>query len=229
MLLRAHRSLQLNRVLQRALDSHPEPIDPRASLALASVDLGLEHHRAIARLYRRGEPASGAALLRLLLECGLTATYILHVLSPEDASEMLDGPPIYIEGCLYLVNTGDMVSALSNVPIIGEKIVEIYRKQLKFFHKFTHGDVPQLVRRRQGVPTFSMDEIRDHLDMADAFLLASIYVGAQAVRADSLKRSTIEIRNALMAEILTRKEMAFDPAQYEEVPPDPPWQAGATA
>jgi hypothetical protein len=153
----------------------------------------------------------------------------LHVLSPEDASEMLDGPPIYIEGCLYLVNTGDMVSALSNVPIIGEKIVEIYRKQLKFFHKFTHGDVPQLVRRRQGVPTFSMDEIRDHLDMADAFLLASIYVGAQAVRADSLKRSTIEIRNALMAEILTRKEMAFDPAQYEEVPPDPPWQAGATA
>lgn len=221
--LRAHRSLELNRTIQFAFDAEADPADPRARLALASADLALEHHRAVVKLFRRGEPAAAAAMLRVLLDSGFAATYLLHRPTPDEASAMLENPGFYEEGRAYLPLTTDMMKELVKLPVIGPIIRVIHKDQLKAFHKLTHGDVPQLVRRRRSQPSFSAEERHSLVELADLFMLATAYVGAQALQSDVLKSSIIAIRNAVLVEALTRKGLPIDSARYDEVPPEPSW------
>lgn len=224
MRLRAHQSLELNRAIQQSLDCQPEPRDPRASLSLASVDLAMEHHRAVIQLFRRGQRASGAAMLRILLDSGLYATYILLCLTRDEATVMLAGPNFYEEGRHYLPDTQTLMRSLKSLPTVGVNIQTIYEKHLKSFHKLTHGDVPQLVRRRHGGPAFSAGEARNFLALSDIFMLASAYVGAQALQSAFLKEEIISRRSEVLAEILISSGASFEARYFEEVAPDPAWQ-----
>lgn len=223
--LNAHSALELNQRLQREFDRRAEPSDPRESLALASVDLALEHHRAVVKLFKIGESASAAAMLRVLIDCGFTATYILHFLTPEQAAEMSKYPRHYDDTRAYLPNTQKMHEKLASLDGVGHNINFIYKNQLKIFHKLTHGDIPQLVRRRTGRVSYNAEERQTLIELASLFLLAATYVGAQAVRSTSLKAQITELRNRATEAILLKAGEQMDQSQREAVPPDPLWQS----
>lgn len=146
---------------------------PRQHFALAAVSLAHEHHSGLIHLTSTCHFASAAALLRPLAEASVRAHWFMYAASKQKVGAVASG----------IETTPDldkMINALSKCAVAPPGIHDLKRilqtNNWTRFHKYTHGDMPQLSRRANPQP-FAEFENLNHLILADHFLLAGASIG----------------------------------------------------
>lgn len=173
--------------------------DARDKLTTWAVDYALELHASIVDLSRLGRPASAAAMLRLIMEAALTSLYILHLPDQNIAHRLEAGEE-------FLPDTREIYKRCIDLPVVGPNIEKI-SKSLKPFHKLTHGDMPQLNRRRSDAnwsETFSMEEASGQLYLADLLLLAAMDSFSHAIRSPDTQTIVRMRRDSVASEVSRR-------------------------
>lgn len=146
----------------------------RKELALAAMRLAHEHHSALISLMSSGHYASAAAMMRPIGEASIAAFWFACAAGRE-AIEALDDDH-------DVPTIGRMIADIDDSPVDlpGITTIRALKKGLRWtrFHKYTHGGMLQLDRRRGGLePPFSDVENVHHLNLADHFLLAGLCIG----------------------------------------------------
>lgn len=165
-------------ILNRAAESHQQyervitllpktaPPSLRAQFARCAISLGLEHHAAIFRLIQVDSYGSAAALLRPLLEANTSAFWLMYI---------ADCP--YIRSLPTTKNAGraadipqldKMAPPLARIFPPIQTLVDGLRNNgpASWLHKYTHGGMPQLLRRGDG---WSVGDVMHLLLAADIF------------------------------------------------------------
>lgn len=154
-----------------------KPIDvdtERKELALAAIRLAHEHHSALISLMSSGHYASAAAMMRPIAEASMAAFWFVYAASREAIQALDDDHDV--------PTIGQMIAGLDDSPVDlpGITAIRALKKDLRWtrFHKYTHGGMLQLDRRRGELePPFSEIENVHHLNLADHFLLAGLCIG----------------------------------------------------
>lgn len=169
--------------------------DARDRLAAKATDYVTELHRSQLFLLDSQHYGSAAAMMRLVIEGTLSALYILHL--PDEAHA------IRLEaGEAFLPDASKMFTRCAKLPGIGRYIEQV-RKSQSPFHKFTHGDMPQINRRtRPGdwKATFDKAEIVVFSIISDFLLLGAMDTYSHAVASPDLQRAIRAVRDENAAE-----------------------------
>lgn len=194
---RFSRSAQLNQVCVRILGKRPLESfsDARDRLTIKATDFVAELHRSQLLLLTDKHYGSAAAMMRLVMEGALSALYILHLKDEAHAIRLEDGKT-------FLPGAGKMFARCSRLPVIGANI-EVIGKSQGPFHKFTHGDMPQINRRHSpGDWTSTFDEraIATFSIIADFVLLGAMDTYSHAVADPVLQKAIRAVRDENGAE-----------------------------
>ena len=113
-------------------------------------------------------------MLRPIAEASMAAFWFVYAASPEAIESLDDDHDV--------PTIGQMIADLDDSPVDlpGVTAIRALRKDLRWtrFHKYTHGGMLQLDRRRGDLePPFSEGENVHHLNLADHFLLAGLCIG----------------------------------------------------
>lgn len=171
--------------------------DPRDRLAAKAADYVAELHSAQLMALRGNHYAAAASQIRLEMEGALSALYLLHLDSKDKASDLEADRA-------YLPSAKSMWSRCSRLPNIGSKIHTIASAQGPF-HKFTHGDMPQINRRSSlgdWKACFNAQEVTVHSILADTLLLATMDTFSHAVRDLQLRVAIRGIRDEVVGQML---------------------------
>lgn len=169
--------------------------DSRDRLTVKATDYVAELHRSQLFLLTDQHYGSAAAMMRLVMEGALSALYILHLKDEANAIQLEDGKT-------FLPSAGKMFVRCSKLPVIGANIETIGKSQGPF-HKFTHGDMPQINRRHSPgdwTGTFDEREIATFSIIADFVLLGAMDTYSHAVSDPALQRAIRVVRDENGAE-----------------------------
>lgn len=214
------RSAHLNQVCvgilaKKSLDSLT---DSRDRLTVKATDYVAELHRSQLLLLNDQHYGAAAAMMRLVMEGALSALYILHLKDEAHAIQLEDGRT-------FLPSAGKMFARCSRLPIIGANIETIGRSQGPF-HKFTHGDMPQINRRHSPsdwTGTFDEREIATFSIIADFVLLGAMDTYSHAIADLVLQKAIRGVRDENGAEA-----KAFGmPIPEDDTLSPPPIRAGS--
>lgn len=194
---RFSRSAQLNQVCVGILGKNPLDTigDARDRLTVKATDYVAELHRSQLFLLADKHYGAAVAMMRLVMEGALSALYILH-LKDEARAIQLEG------GKTFLPSAGKMFAETSRLPVIGASIETIGKSQGPF-HKFTHGDMPQINRRHSPgdwTGTFDEREIVTFSIIADFVLLGAMDTYSHAVADPVLQKAIRAVRDENGAE-----------------------------
>lgn len=186
------RSAHINQVCvgilgKRSLDSFS---DARDRLTAKATDYVAELHRSQLFLLTYSHFGSAIAMMRLVMEGALSALYILHLEDETHARRLEDE----VE---YLPKASKMFTRCSKLPTIGPYIQQISQGQGPF-HKFTHGDMPQINRRESPgnwAETFNQDEIAKFSILADFVMLGAMDTYSHAVSDPALQKAIRDVRD----------------------------------
>lgn len=198
--LRLARSAHLNQVCvgilrNGSLDSIG---DARDRSTVKATDYVAELHRSQLFLLTDKQYGSAAAMMRLVMEGALSALYILHLKDEASAIQLEDGKT-------FLPSAGRIFARCSKLPIIGANIETIGKSQGPF-HKFTHGDMPQINRRHSPgdwTGTFDEREIATFSIIADFVLLGVMDTYSHAVADPVLQKGIRAVRDENATEART--------------------------
>lgn len=217
---RFDRSAHLNQVCvgilrNRTLDSIS---DARDRLTVIATDYVAELHRSQLFLLTQKHYGSAAAMMRLVMEGALSALYILHLKDEALAHELEAGQT-------FLPTASKMFGRCSKLPAIGRNI-EMIGKSQGPFHKFTHGDMPQINRRHSPgdwTGTFEQQEILTFSIIADFVLLGAMDTYSHAVADPMLQKAirTVRDENGVEARAFGMKipeDDTFSPAPIRQCP-----------
>lgn len=145
----------------------------RHQLSQCAADLALEHHQAIRRLLSRRMYGSGAALLRPLAESATTAYWFSYIATDRQISALPSDPAIEtslidLPGILEM--TGSLIPFFPAMSMIQDGLKKKGHGYLRWLHKYTHGDMPQLVRRNIAL---GWEEVEVQRNLLIADLLAT--------------------------------------------------------
>lgn len=170
--------------------------DPRDRLAAKAADYVAELHSAQLMALRGNHYAAAASQIRLQMEGALSALYLLHLESKEKAEDLESDRA-------YLPSAKSMWAHCSRLPNIGQKIQQIASSQGPF-HKFTHGDMPQINRRASlgnWAACFDDQEIMVHSILADTLLLGTMDTFSHAVNDVELRVAIRNIRDEIVGQM----------------------------
>jgi hypothetical protein len=165
-------SASLNVELKRHL-VRLKPCCLRHQFSLSAVDLALEHHQAIGRLFKKGLYGSGTALARSLAEATTAAYWFNYIASDEEVAQLPTDP----------MSEAEKVD-VATLTAVAEKLIPLFPPMsgirsalqsrgpdsLRWLHKYSHGGTPQLLRRPL---TFGWTEVDVHHKLLLADLLAT--------------------------------------------------------
>ncbi|WP_226470428.1 DUF6988 family protein [Luteimonas panaciterrae] len=191
----------------------------RFDLARSCVDLAQEHHSSVVRLIDGGfHAASAAALLRPLLEAGSIAFWLMYC-AP---NHWVQGLHRACEGEESTYDTPDLDSALSELrkvfPAIGPLADGLKNKgPAAWLHKYTHGGVLQLYRRK--LPEhWSTEELIAHVIIADHFANLAAAICTRIYDAPELAAYVFPRRDSLALEIQAMTGQQAPEGQPAELP-----------
>lgn len=204
---------QSERVL--ALLPHEKAPSLRALFARCAISLALEHHSGIVRLVQAGEYGTAAALLRPLLEASTIGYWLMYVAdcgrirslpTNVDASRSPDIPQL-----------DHMAAKL--VPIFPpiKALVEGLKNNgpATWLHKYTHGGMPQLLRRADG---WAEPYVMHMLITADLFAVLGACLETVIAPNPELSAYGFSCRDKLGAELSRRFGVPMPPKQPHELP-----------
>lgn len=149
-----------------------KPCCLRHQFSLSSVNLALEHHQAIGRLFRKGLYGSGAVLVRSLAEAATAAYWFNYIASDEEVTQLPTDPMVEaakIDVPKLSVVADKLVPLFPPMSSIRNALQSRGPDSLRWLHKYTHGGTPQLLRRPL---TLGWTEVEVHHKLLLADLLA---------------------------------------------------------
>lgn len=135
--LALEQSAAISSSLQKLLGDHGE-LDRKSYLAMAYLNLALDHREALLLLVQASAFASATALQRSLLEAAITGVWIHSCATDDEVDRILriERPP---------PNFDKMAQKLRASHQLGEWF-EIFRNHYKIFNDYTHGHNRQISR-----------------------------------------------------------------------------------
>lgn len=140
---------RLNTELRQRV-SQMTPCCLRHQFSLSAVDLALEHHQAIGRLFRKGLHGSAAALVRSLAEATTAAYWFNYIASDDEVAKLPTDPMAEAEQIdvpKLLAVSQKLVTLFPPMSGIRDALQSRGPESLRWLHKYTHGGTPQLLRR----------------------------------------------------------------------------------
>lgn len=180
-----------------------QPCCRRHDFAVCSVDLALEHQRAIVRLVEAGELGSAAALQRPLLEAAASASWLVYAASDETILGLPTDPTVQSakEDLPMLGKLAD--DLLPYFPAMATLIQGLAKKgngAALWLHKYTHGGTPQLARRDL-VNGWTERDVIAGLIRSEMFAVAAVSVLTVLYDTAPFKAHVFAARNALAVEM----------------------------
>jgi hypothetical protein len=199
----------------RALLQQRATTSRRALLARCAIDLAIEHHSGIVRLIQVEEYGTAAALLRPLLEANTAAFWLM-----------------YVAQCDYILSLSTSTATGRSVDIpqldrMAKALVHIFppiqtlvdglknNGPASWLHKYTHGGMPQLLRRRFG---WSEGEVMHMLIAADIFAILGPCLETVIAPNAELSTYAFSRRDDLGDELSRIFDVPSHPRQPHELP-----------
>lgn len=200
----------------RALMPHGEAPSLRAVYARWAIDLALEHHSGIIRLVQVGEYGAAAALLRPLLEANTTAFWLMYVADCGHIRSLATS--IAPERSADVPQLDKAAATLGSIFPPIETIVDGLKNNgpAAWLHKFTHGGMPQLLRRHYG---WSEEEVMHILIAADTFAILGSCLETVIAPNAMLSMYAFSRRDDLGDELSQVFGLPPIPRQSHELPP----------
>lgn len=128
------------------------PPSLRAYFARCAISLALEHHLAIVTCMETGLFGSAAALVRPLLEASTIAYWVMYAASCQHIESLPATPDAIRLGSPDVPQLTKMLALLGpTFPQTKELLAAFNGKgKARWLDQFTHGGIPQLVRRSTG-------------------------------------------------------------------------------
>jgi hypothetical protein len=164
--------------------------DARDRLTIKATDYVAELHRSQLFLLTYLHFGSAAAMMRLIMEGALSALYLLHIKDEGQALRLEQGSE-------YLPRASKMFAYCSKLPEIGHYIETIGNSQSPF-HKFTHGDMPQINRRghpEEWSKAFEQNEVFTFSILSDFVLLGAMDTYSHAIADPELQKAIRAVRD----------------------------------
>lgn len=196
------------------------PCCRRHDFAVCSVDLALEHQRAIVRLTEAGELGSAAALQRPLLEAAASASWLVYAATdetilalPTDPNDQAAKEDLPMLGQL----ADDLFPYFPDMAILTKGLAKKGDGAARWLHKYTHGGTPQLTRRDH-VNGWSEGDVIANLIRADMFAIAAVAALTVLYEDGPFKAHVFTARDTLAAEMNAKFRTAIPSGLPHQLP-----------
>ncbi|WP_299200487.1 DUF5677 domain-containing protein [uncultured Amphritea sp.] len=123
----------------------------RSAVAGALYDVANEHAKGICLLFEGHCSASGFALLRILFETYIRASWLLHCATEKEFETFIEKDKIQLEGSSKRLTFAAMVKAVEATRKWPSTLTDIRAETWSAFNSYTHGGQLQVTRRYDGV------------------------------------------------------------------------------
>jgi len=214
-----------SRTLAREIEQLMPTVGPccrRHDLAACTIDLALEHHRALVALVEARDVGAAAALIRPLLEASTSAFWFVYAASDQQVLALSINPSE--ETPEHDIPTlKPMLDALKSyfpaISSLAEALASKGSRTALWLHKYTHGGTPQLIHRDR-VSGWREKEVLLALLRADMFTVLGASVATVRANKEDFRRYIFGQRDALAAE-LTRRFGVTIPHGQPQIHPIP--------